>query len=92
MTKPPSTLKSSNDATVTGTPSGRQQLDFGQAIMARWAETGQPDLVAAIEEYPDILTNKALLLSLALEEYDCLRKIVEDFNLKQHCGRFQRPM
>jgi serine/threonine protein kinase len=67
---------------------GKGLAEFARELTLRWERDKAADLVDAIQTKPDLLTEKSLLLGLALQEYKIRRAQTETFDLGSHCERF----
>lgn len=87
MNELPSTIPNSIDHTIGQLRRG--ELDsVAKTLILEWQQTNDADLVAAVRGNPEFLTQKSILLTLALEEYKIRRSNSESFDVDVHCQRF----
>jgi serine/threonine protein kinase len=59
-----------------------------QTIVAGWRESGQPDTLVALDQYPHLRAEKSHMLDLAYEEYVQRRGAGECVEVDKFCARF----
>lgn len=83
-----STLRLSLNSTLQASASTERASELREQICADWARRGQADMVAAVQQHPELLQERSLFLMLALDEYESHRA-KHPVNLVNHCERFK---
>jgi serine/threonine protein kinase len=85
-----STVRSALDPTTAEPIADKRSTTLAEAIACEWQQSGQPDMVAALRQHPQLRRKRSLLLNLAIEEYNVRRRLTSpDVDLEKYCDRFQ---
>lgn len=85
-----STLRLTADQTSTALDDQGAHGLLADVITDEWRQSGQVDLVAALQRHPIALHNQSLLLNLAIAEYESHCRTDASLDLYQHCARFRQ--
>lgn len=84
-----STSRTHIDPTINVVHGASRWITARQRIWDEWSERGQPDMVATLREHPDLLSQKSLLMELAIDEYEARRDETPVADLSKYCNRFR---
>ena len=78
-----------NSTVANRLPSERACL-LRRDVWSQWIADGEVDLVTALRDHPDLRHEQSLLLELATDEYEARCDNVAEFDIGQHCKRFEQ--